>query len=186
MSLTEAERLHSQLTRFEDMFPGYRTEIVEGSIVMSPVRPHHGKTIKLVWEALEAQLSDDWDFTTDVAFLFDGETEFCPDLAVLPRPEVEANRSVYAPDLVELVVEVVSPGSVRRDYDLKPVRYAGRGIRHYLVFDPYRAECVTFWNPGAAGYLGRDTIPYGGKLTVETEVFGRLTVDLSGLPVDAG
>lgn len=58
--------------------------------------------------------------------------------------------------------------------------------RHHLVLDPYRAECVTVWNPGPAGYPGRDTIPHGGKPAVETEVLGTLTVDLSGLPVDAG
>ncbi|WP_431035830.1 hypothetical protein ACQYWQ_17995 [Streptomyces sp. P6-2-1] len=45
MSLTDADRLPSQLSRLEDAFPGYRTGIVEGSIVMSPIRPHHNRTM---------------------------------------------------------------------------------------------------------------------------------------------
>lgn len=73
MTISESDRLHSQLSRFEDMFPGYRTEIVEGAIVMSPVKPHHAKTIRAVWNALESQLPEAWDFISDVAVPFDAD-----------------------------------------------------------------------------------------------------------------
>ncbi len=33
--------------------------------------------------------------------------------------------------------------------------------------------------------MGRDTLPYGGEIAVETKL-GRLTVDTSRLPVDPG
>jgi hypothetical protein len=183
VSLSEAEGLHSQLARFEDVFPGYGMEIVEGSVMMSPVRPHHGKTIQRVWNSLESQLPDSWGFTSDVAYVFDGENEFCPDLAVIPAEAAEEKRSAYDPDLIELVVGVVSPGSVRRDYEIKPHRYAARGISNYLVFDPYQAHCVTFWHPGAVGYRGRDAIPYGGEVKIATAL-GTLTIDTRDLPRD--
>ncbi|MEU4132037.1 hypothetical protein [Streptomyces wuyuanensis] len=35
VTVSETGRLHSQLSRLEGRFPGYRTEIVEGAIVMS-------------------------------------------------------------------------------------------------------------------------------------------------------
>ncbi|MEU2259360.1 Uma2 family endonuclease [Streptomyces sp. NPDC019645] len=183
VTVSEIDRLHSQLSRLEGMFPGYRTEIVEGAIVMSPVKPHHAKTIRAVWNALEAQLSDEWDFISGVTIPFDDANEFCPDLAVIPRAESDKNLSAYSPDLIELAVEVVSPGSVRNDYEIKDRAYARRGIPHYLVFDPYKAHCLTLWNPGPDGYLGRDTLPYGKTVVVETGI-GRLTVDTGGLPVD--
>lgn len=183
VTVSEIDRLHSQLSRLEGMFPGYRTEIVEGAIVMSPVKPHHAKTIRAVWNALEAQLSDEWDFISDVTIPFDDANEFCPDLAVIPRAESDKNLIAYSPDLIELAVEVVSPGSVRNDYEIKDRAYARRGIPHYLVFDPYKAHCLTLWNPGPDGYLGRDTLPYGKTVVVETGI-GRLTVDTGGLPVD--
>ncbi|MEW2547593.1 Uma2 family endonuclease [Streptomyces sp. NPDC047002] len=167
----------------EDCFPGYRVEIVEASIMMSPVRPHHNETIRRVWNILEAQLSADWGFTSDVAFVFDGDTELCPDLAVIPAAAVAENRSAYDPDLIELVVEVVSPGSVRRDYEIKPRLYAARGIANYLVFDPYKAHCVTLWHPTAEGYQGRDTLPYGKDITLETGL-GTLTIATGELPRD--
>ncbi|MEU6705094.1 Uma2 family endonuclease [Streptomyces wuyuanensis] len=183
VTVSEIDRLHSQLSRLEGMFPGYRTEIVEGAIVTSPVEPHHAKTIRAVWNALEAQLSDEWDFISDVTIPFDDANEFCPDLAVIPRAESEKNLSAYSPDLIELAVEVVSPGSVRNDYEIKDRAYARRGIPHYLVFDPYKAQCLTLWNPGPDGYRGRDTLPYGKTVVVETGI-GRLTLDTGELPVD--
>ncbi|MFD0719937.1 Uma2 family endonuclease [Streptomyces globosus] len=183
VTVSESDRLHSQLSRFEDMFPGYRMEIVEGAIVMSPLKPHHARTIRLLWNTLEAQLSADWGFISDVAVPLDGDNEFCPDLAVVPAEEADKNFSAYPPDLIELAIEVVSPSSRHNDYEVKRRAYARRGIPHYLVFDPYRAHCVLFWNPGPDGYLGTDTVAYGGTVVVETGI-GKLTIDTSGLPVD--
>ncbi|MEU2830324.1 Uma2 family endonuclease [Streptomyces lavendulae] len=185
VTVSESDRLHSQLSRFEDMFPGYRMEIVEGAIVMSPLKPHHNATIWALWTTLRSQLPDDWGFLSDVAVPFDGDNEFCPDLAVIPQPEVAKNLSAYSPDLIELAVEVVSPSSVRNDYEVKDRAYARRGIPHYLIFDPYKAQCTTLWNPGPDGYRGRDVIPYGGTAVVETGI-GKLSVDTSALPVDPG
>ncbi|WP_327354212.1 Uma2 family endonuclease [Streptomyces sp. NBC_01304] len=183
MTVVEIDRLHSQLSRYEGMFPGYRTEIVEGNIVMSPLKPHHAEMIRRVWNALEAQVADEWGFISDVAIPFDGANEFCPDLAVIPEAEVAKNLSAYPPDLIELVIEVVSPSSVRNDYQIKEQAYARRGLPHYLIFDPYKAHCVTLWNPGPDGYLGRDTIPYGKTVAVDTGI-GRLAIDTGKLPVD--
>lgn len=149
----------------------------------SPVTPHHGATIQRLWGALEPQLGPRRDVASDVVFPFDEENEFCPDLAVIPASEVARNEIAYAPDLIELVVEVVSRGSVRRDYEIKPRRYASRGIANHLVLDPLKGHCVTMWNPGPDGYRGRDIMPYGPDLTVDAPL-GKLTVPTANLPVD--
>ncbi|MBT2419130.1 Uma2 family endonuclease [Streptomyces sp. ISL-22] len=183
MTVSGIDRLHSQLSKLEDMFPGYLTEIVEGSIVMNPVRPFHGRTIRKVSTDLEAQLAPVWELVSDVAFPFDDANEFCPDIAVIPA-EVEAeNRSSYSPDLIEFVAEVVSPESIRRDYEIKPRWYASRAIANYVILDPLRGHAVTMWNPGPDGYRGRDTIPYGPDLTVDSPL-GKLTIPTGRLPVD--
>ncbi|MGI5456911.1 Uma2 family endonuclease [Streptomyces sp. CA-249302] len=183
MTISDVDRLHSQLSRFEDMFPGYRMEIVEGNIMMSPVKPHHAQTIRLVWNALETQTGAEWGFASDVAFPFDEANEFCPDLAVIPAAEVAKNEGAYPPDLIEFVVEVVSQGSIRRDYQVKPRWYASQGIANYLILDPLKGHAVTMWNPGSDGYRGRDTIPYGPDLTVDSPL-GKLTIPTAHLPVD--
>ncbi|MEV0183942.1 Uma2 family endonuclease [Streptomyces sp. NPDC050625] len=183
MTVSGMDRLHSQLSKLEDMFPGYVTEIVEGSIVMNPVRPFHGRTIQRFWAIVEEQLPAGWVVVSDVAFPFDDAHEFCPDIAVIPAEAEAENRSAYSPDLIEFVAEVVSPESIRRDYEVKPRWYAARGIANYLVLDPLKGHVVTMWNPGPDGYLGRDTIPYGPELTVVSPL-GKLTVPTSRLPVD--
>ncbi|MFE1312240.1 Uma2 family endonuclease [Streptomyces sp. NPDC058755] len=183
MTVSDSDRLHSQLARYEDMFRGYRMEIVEGNIVMSPLRPFHNETIMRLWTQLEPQLSPEWGFISDVAIPFSDDFEFCPDLAVIPEAEKNRNLTSYPADLVELAIEVVSPSSVRNDYEVKNKQYAARGIPNYLIFDPRTGHLATLWNPGPDGYLGRDTLLYGGKLTVETKL-GSLTVDTSRLPVD--
>ncbi|MFF3728354.1 Uma2 family endonuclease [Streptomyces erythrochromogenes] len=114
MTISESDRLHSRLGRYEDMFPGYRTEIVGGAIMTSPVKPHHNETIWDVRDSLKPQLPTGWAFISDVAVPFDESNEFCPDLAVIPDAERRKNLSAYSPDLIELAVEVVSPSSVRK------------------------------------------------------------------------
>ncbi|MFF6970427.1 MULTISPECIES: Uma2 family endonuclease [Streptomyces] len=185
MTTSEDGRLRSQLSRMEGMFPGYRTEIVEGNILLTPLRPFHHETIMRVWAQLERQLGPEWAAMSDVAVPFTDENEFCPDLAVIPAEEHRRNLSWYPADLVELAVEVVSPSSVRNDYEVKDRRYAARGVPHYLIFDPMRGEVGIRWNPGPEGYLGRDTIPYGQQITVETGI-GKLVLDTAALPVDPG
>lgn len=183
MTVSDLDRLHSQLSKLEDMFPGYLTEIVEGSIVASPVRPLHGRTIQRLGALVEDQLPPEWVVVRDVAFPFDDANEFCPDLAVIPAEAEAENRSAYPFDLIELVAEVVSPESVRRDYEVKPRWYASRGIANYLILDPLKGHCVTMWNPGADGYRGHDIIPYGTDLTVDSPL-GKLTIATAGLPTD--
>ncbi|MEU1038299.1 Uma2 family endonuclease [Streptomyces sp. NPDC005907] len=183
MTVSDLDRLHSQLSKLEDMFPGYLTEIVEGSIVMNPVKPFHGKTIQRLWSDLEGQLPSGWAVVSDVAFLFDDDNEFCPDLAVIPAEAEGENLSAYPADLIEFVVEVVSPSSVRRDHEVKPRWYASRGIANCLVVDPLEGHCVTMWNPGPDGYRGRDVVPYGADLTVDSPL-GKLTLRTDRLPVD--
>lgn len=176
------DRLRAQLARFEDAFPGFRTEIVEGSVVARPVRPFDGATVQRLWAIVEPQLPPGWDVVGDVLFPFDDTHEFCPDLAVIPAEAVAENRIAYPADLIELVVEVVSPESVRSDYEVKDRRYASRGIPNYLIFDPQQGHVVTLWNPGPGGYRRRDVLPYGGEVTVEARI-GRLTVETSRLPL---
>jgi hypothetical protein len=177
------DHLRSQLSRFEDMFPGFRTEIVEGNIVMSPLRPFRNRTIMKVWGQLEPQLGEEWGLISDVAVPFSEDFEFCPDLAVIPAREEARNLTAYPADLIELAIEVVSPSSVRNDYEIKHREYAARGIPNYVILDPNKGELVTCWNPGPTGYRGRDTFPYAGIVTVKSSI-GVLTLDTSGLPVD--
>ena len=88
MTVSDLDRLHSQLSRFEDMFPGYRMEIVEGNIMMSPVKPHHAKTI---W-------SDPISPSSGAArhLLADGEKKSCPGFGARGPGSPEASITIDA------------------------------------------------------------------------------------------
>ena len=73
-------------------------------------------------------------------------------------------------------------GSVRRDYEVKPQMYASRGTATYLLVDPLQGHVVTMGNPGPDGHRGRDTVPYGPDLVVDSPP-GKLTVPTRALPV---
>lgn len=118
-----------------------------------------------------------------MAFPFDDANEFCPDIAVIPAEAEAENLDAYPADVIEFVAEVVSPESIRRDSEIKPRWYASRGIANYLIFDPLQGHVVTMWNPGPDGYRGRDIVPYGPDLTVDSPT-GKLTLTTGRLPVD--
>ncbi|WP_324604462.1 MULTISPECIES: Uma2 family endonuclease [Streptomyces] len=101
----------------------------------------------------------------------------------MPAEAEAENRSAYPADLIELVAEVVSPESVRRDYAMKPRWYASRGIANYLVLDPLKGHVVTMWNPGPDGYRDRGTLSYGAELAVDSSL-GKLSIPTARLPVD--
>ncbi|GGS54609.1 Uma2 family endonuclease [Streptomyces griseoviridis] len=143
MTVSDLDRLRSRLGRLEDLFPGCHTEMVGGSLMRNPVRPFPGRTITRLRADLEARPPSGWSLVTGVAFVFDGENEFCPGLAVIPAEAEAENSGSYQPGLIEFVAGVVSPGSIRRDHDVKPLRYASRGIADHLVLDPPRGRVVT-------------------------------------------
>ncbi len=44
----------------------------------------------------------------------------------------------------QLAVEIVSPSSVKRDYEQKPLEYANKGIREYWIVDPIESKVTVF------------------------------------------
>ncbi|WP_017594790.1 Uma2 family endonuclease [Nocardiopsis potens] len=153
---------------------------------MTPVRPVRNKTVHLLWNRLDPQVGAEWEFISDVRFPFpELDGELCPDLALIPREEEAKNLAEYPPDLIEIAVEIVSPSSVRRDYEDKAGFCAVAGIPLYVLFDPYRAVCVQMWSPEAGAYLRREERPYEGEVVLPSPM-GGLVVDTARLPVDPG
>lgn len=183
---TLLDQLSAKVHQLSDQLDGYKVEIVRGSIMMSPVRPVHGETIFELRATLKPQIPSEWRFITDVASPVSvADSELCPDLALIPEVEAAKNLSKYAPDLIELAIEVVSPGSVRRDYHDKASLYAQVGVPVYAIFDPYAALCTVHHAPDGTAYARTERVGYGQRVVLPTPV-GRFTVDTETLPVDPG
>ncbi|MFE9791844.1 Uma2 family endonuclease [Streptomyces goshikiensis] len=159
-----------------DLPEGYRAEIIEGSIEVSPTgRRRHTVLVYRLRRALEAHLEG-----SGLAVYQDGNViharKVCiPDLFVGPEdleeiPDeeglgVDATR-------VPLVAEIVSPGkdAHRRDHIHKRRRYALAGISIYVVLDDFDDEgTVTVFSapdPDKGTYATKTTVSYGTPVTV--------------------
>jgi Uma2 family endonuclease len=123
---------------------GY-SELEEGRLLMSPSpAPRHNRAAFRLGVALDRQLPAGFECITDI----DVDLQLAPSDApgTVRRPDlvavaceaplrVDREGGVLRASEVLLVVEVVSPGSVRTDHVLKRSEYADAGIPHYWIVD---------------------------------------------------
>src|SRR5205809_5453135 len=119
---------------------GLRYEIVDGLLFAEPSpRRAHQNAVGNLFVILHAHvrahdLGEVYVAPFDV--ILDPRTTVVPDLVFVVRDRLEiiAERGVEgAPDLL---VEVLSPGTARRDRVRKLNAYARHGVRHYWLLDP--------------------------------------------------
>jgi Uma2 family endonuclease len=119
---------------------GKRREIIEGELFVtpSPVTPHQRAIIRLssrLWHFVDSHhLGEVFSAPLDVVFSEHDVVE--PDLLYISnaRAGVLTNKNVQgAPDLV---VEVLSEGTEKRDRTIKLKLYAKFGVDEYWIIDP--------------------------------------------------
>ena len=119
---------------------GLQYEVIDGVLYMAPApHPRHqwtsGNIYWLIREPVMTQgLGRVYYAPIDVIFP-DGDVSQ-PDLIFVSRDRLHiiTNRGVEGPP--ELVVEVLSPSTRRRDLELKRRRYARFGVLEYWLADP--------------------------------------------------
>lgn len=166
----------------------YRWELQEGALVMSPsATALHMRAIRRLCRQLEDQLSAEFDVVPDVdvdlRLVPADKPGFVrrPDLVVVDAGTVERtedeHRLIRAAE-VRLIVEIVSPGSVRMDHVTKRYEYAEAGIGHYWIVDLARpASLLACHQAGELGYA--DNGEFTGTFAVDTPF--PVTIDLSAL-----
>jgi Uma2 family endonuclease len=165
-----------QVWKAMDPPEGYRAEIIEGAIELSPTaRRSHGLVANRVRRALDRFLDGgEYACHQDVnvihnrkawvpdAFVALEDTEPCRD---------EEDMGVVA-DSVHLIVEVVSPGKRNQDRDQVKKRreYARAAIPVYVIIDDYDGQgAVTLFTgprPEAADWGDIRRIPYGTEVVI--------------------
>ncbi|GHB45372.1 membrane protein [Streptomyces cirratus] len=159
-----------------DLPEGYRAEIIEGSIEVSPTgRRRHGVlTNRLRW-LLEAHMTGSELKVFQDINIIHGRKVCIPDLFVGPEDLDEiADEEGLGVDAtrVSLVAEIVSPGKEahRRDHIRKRRWYAQAGIPVYVVIDDFDGlgTVTVFSGPDADGgtYATKTTVSYGTPVTI--------------------
>ena len=107
----------------------YRLELHEGAIrVVPPANPEHQAVqleLAIYFRGLGRKVYP------NIGIQIDEFGYRIPDLAVLRKGRTVTTAVLQSPDLFDLIVEVVSPGSVDEDRLLKSKVYAQAGIPEY-------------------------------------------------------
>ncbi|MFE6688680.1 Uma2 family endonuclease [Streptomyces sp. NPDC057743] len=162
---------------------GYKVEIVEGNVFMTPQRDVHWQTIRRILWALEDHFGRQAKLLSDVRIDFPGDRNgFCPDMLKLAdNAKTENGRWRYQD--VEFVAEVVSKGTGMNDYDPKKHAYADAGVPVYLIADPYTGRCRVFSHPQDGEYKRDLTVTYGESINLTDTPLG-MTLSTADFPRD--
>jgi Uma2 family endonuclease len=166
---------------------GYRWQIVEGQVVMSPQRDVHSHLIRFLIHPVEDLIGrDSLRVLTDVRVDFPGYLNgFAPDMTLVvegAQPTVGENgEERYGYQDLEIAAEVVSKSSRRTDYGVKLSTYAEAGVPVYVIADPIKALVTVYSEPVEGVYQMINThhfgaklsIPYGDGIVIDTAVWPR-------------
>ena len=129
-------------------YEGGHCELVSGRAIMTPTETFGNiDAIQALAYHLRAAAGDAWRCRPNASILLQPDpvpTIRVPDLVVM-RASHDAHRWRAAPSEVALVVEVVSPSSVERDWVTKREEYAAAGIPNYLIIDVRGTDGPRLW-----------------------------------------
>ncbi|PCG85373.1 restriction endonuclease [Streptomyces sp. WZ.A104] len=112
------------------------TELIDGALVftMAPQMWWHGHLVTMLTVALMEQVPADSGVGREMTIKLDPRNRPEPDLLVTTAA-FDGDSTWFAPEDVQLVIEVVSPDSARRDRTVKLRKYAEAGIPHYWCIE---------------------------------------------------
>jgi Uma2 family endonuclease len=173
MAENSDERTLDEMFQWLESAPeGFKVEIVEGAIFMSPQRDIHWQIIRRIVRALEDRFGMDVTVMSDVRIDFPGTLNgFAPDVAKIRDGAEKDEAGRWRHQDVEFVAEVISKGTGHNDYGPKKAAYAAAGVPAYLVADPYQRKCHLYTAPKEGDYATETTVVFGTDL------------DLTGTPV---
>jgi Uma2 family endonuclease len=148
---------------------GNRYEVIDGNLIVTPPpMDWHQAVSGLLFEQLRAACSSEWLVLLESYVNYGGDGRQ-PDLLVGRRSALRREGFNFTPDVVGLVVEVVSPSSRRTDRLAKPAEYADQGIPLFwrveldpeLVVHPFRLVNGSWVPEPEVRDLGTVPVPWG-------------------------
>ncbi|WP_313956465.1 Uma2 family endonuclease [Streptomyces sp. SAJ15] len=169
---------------YDDIPEGFKAEIVEGAVAMSPQRDTHSDIVKDVLFQLGACFGRRSKLKMDVRLDLPGyRNGFCPDLFKLSDDAKQEEGRRWRYQDVEFVLEVISRETADNDYGKKLDAYAEGEIPVYLIADPYTGRWHLFLTPKDGEYLTKVTRDFGTPVDLTDTVLG-LTLQTDEFPRD--
>ena len=104
-------------------------ELLDGEVLMiAPATQWHHVVVDILMHALQRIAPQSVVIVAEMGVDL-GHTVPEPDVLVVSRAAVKSDSLFFQPSDVYLAIEVVSPGTKTKDRTLRPVQYAGAGIK---------------------------------------------------------
>ncbi|WP_326678885.1 Uma2 family endonuclease [Streptomyces sp. NBC_01237] len=161
---------------------GFKVEIVEGNVYISPQRDTHWEIIFDIVEQLRAAYSRK-QLKSDVRIDFPGRLNgFASDVVALTEGAAKDEKGRWRYQDIEFIAEVISKDTAANDYGSKKATYATAGVPVYLIVDPYKGTWHLHTLPKDDEYRGVVGFDFGTPvdltdtpvgLTLRTDAFPR-------------
>ncbi|MFF4551035.1 Uma2 family endonuclease [Streptomyces sp. NPDC001435] len=162
---------------------GYKVEIVEGTVYMTPQRDTHWEIILDIVEQLRPKYPRK-RVKSDVRIDYPGHLNgFATDVTVMAEGATKTETGHWRHEDVEFVAEVISKGTAANDYGPKKTAYATAEVPVYVIADPYQRRCHIYTQPKEGDYEIETTVPFGSDLDLTNTVVG-LTLRTDEFPRD--
>ncbi|MFI0538896.1 Uma2 family endonuclease [Streptomyces sp. WSLK1-3] len=151
---------------------GYKVEIVEGTVYMSPQRDTHWEIILDIVEQLRTKYPRK-RVKSDVRIDYPGHLNgFATDVTVMAEGAAKAEDGHWSHADVEFVAEVISKGTAANDYGPKKAAYATAEVPVYVIADPYQGRCHIYTDPKGSDYEVETRVPFGKDVDLTGTVVG--------------
>lgn len=126
---------------------GFRYDMIDGVLYMSP-SPffEHNKILSEICRLLRNHFFENKRgeavVETDV-YLPDGEDVLRPDISIILKENYGIIKG-HIHGVPDIVVEILSESTVKRDLGVKADRYLSNGVREYWICDPDE-KSISFW-----------------------------------------
>ena len=170
-----------------------RIELIDGApVMMAPPSRAHQEALMELSAQLHAYLRGKKCKVYPAPFavrLFEREGERPEDVDTLVEPDISVVCDPSKLDDIgckgapDLIVEILSPSTRKKDCTLKVQKYMNAGVREYWIVDPDKKAVITYRFegediPGISMYTFQDKVPVGifeGSLEIDfQEILGRL------------
>lgn len=184
MSITPLDRAgpwsFEELANRDDLAEGYRYEVVDGHLVVTPPpAQRHQLAGAVMFRQLMQACPPEWLVVWEFGLPL-GTDGRVPDLAVV-RAEPPTGTGLYprGPAAFGLVLEVMSPGSRKTDLFAKPGEYAEAGIPLFWRLDLDPAPRLHAFELQGSRYVEVATVDAESVVPVP---WGELALDLRAIP----
>ncbi|MFS8199393.1 Uma2 family endonuclease [Streptomyces sp. CWNU-52B] len=162
---------------------GYKAEIVEGAIFMSPQRDTHWEIIADLYEQLRTKYPRK-RVKSDVRVDYPGYLNgFASDVTLMAEDAAKADNGYWRCKHVQFVAEVISRSTGANDYGPKKAAYALAEVPVYLIADPYQGKCHLYTEPKDGEYFTELSVTFGSDIDMTNTILG-LTLKTDEFPRD--